>query len=47
MLGSEDVEEVNVAAGHAGAFMGGAAMKVTVPAILDWLERHSTAEAPR
>jgi polyhydroxyalkanoate synthase len=43
MLGSDDVEEVNVAAGHAGAFMGRAAMKVTVPAMLDWLGRHSEA----
>ncbi len=41
LLGSDDVQEVNVAAGHAGAFMGRAAMKVTVPAILDWLRRHS------
>jgi polyhydroxyalkanoate synthase len=45
MLGSDDVEQVDVAAGHAGAFMGRAAMKVTIPAIVDWLERHSTAEA--
>jgi polyhydroxyalkanoate synthase len=45
MLGSKDVEVVNVAAGHAGAFMGRASMKVTVPAMLDWLERHSEATA--
>jgi polyhydroxyalkanoate synthase len=43
ILGSDDVEEVNVAAGHAGAFMGRSAMKVTVPAMIDWLERHSEA----
>jgi polyhydroxyalkanoate synthase len=45
LLGSDEVEEVNVAAGHAGAFMGRASMKVTIPAMIDWLERHSTQAA--
>jgi polyhydroxyalkanoate synthase len=42
MLGSEDVEVLRVPAGHAGALMGSAARRVTMPGVADWLERHAT-----
>lgn len=46
LIGSHDVEVVSVPAGHAGAFMGSSAQKVSIPAMLDWLRRHSVpAEA--
>ncbi len=41
-LGSKDVESVEVPGGHMGAFVGRASEKVTRPALLDWLKRHST-----
>ena len=40
-LGSDDVETIRVPAGHAGALMGSAARRVTMPAVVDWLTRHS------
>lgn len=43
LLGSEEVEVLRVPGGHAGALMGSAARKLTMPAVLDWLQRHSTA----
>jgi polyhydroxyalkanoate synthase subunit PhaC len=43
-LGSEDVEVVVVPAGHTGAFMGRSSKTVTVPALVDWLKRHSTTQ---
>jgi polyhydroxyalkanoate synthase len=43
-LGSDEVEIVDVPAGHAGAFMGRSSKTVTVPALLDWLKRHSTVQ---
>jgi polyhydroxyalkanoate synthase len=43
MLGSKDVEVLRVPAGHAGALMGSAATKVTMPGVIEWLER---CEAP-
>lgn len=42
LLGSADIERVDVPAGHAGAFMGRASIKVTAVAIVDWLGRHSS-----
>jgi polyhydroxyalkanoate synthase len=39
MLGSKDVEVLRVPAGHAGALMGSAATKVTMPGVIEWLER--------
>ena len=41
LLGSEDVEVLRVPGGHAGAMMGSAAKRVTMPGVLDWLARHS------
>jgi polyhydroxyalkanoate synthase subunit PhaC len=45
-LGTEDVEIVGVPAGHTGAFMGRSSKTVTVPALVGWLMRHSTAASP-
>ena len=44
-LGSEEVEIVEVPAGHTGALMGRSSKTVTVPAVLDWLGRHSTVRS--
>ena len=41
LLGAEDLEVLRVPGGHAGALMGSAARKVTMPGLLDWLRRHS------
>jgi polyhydroxyalkanoate synthase len=41
LLGSDDVEVLRVPGGHAGALMGSAARKVTMPGVVDWLKRHS------
>ena len=40
LLGSDDVEVLRVPGGHAGALMGSAARRVTMPGVVDWLERH-------
>jgi polyhydroxyalkanoate synthase subunit PhaC len=45
LLGSEDVEVLRVPGGHAGALMGSAAKRLTMPAVVDWLIRHSTPVA--
>lgn len=42
LLGSDDVESVEVPGGHMGAFVGRASKKVTRPGLIDWLRRHST-----
>ena len=42
LLGADDVEVLRVPGGHAGALMGSAARRVTMPAVVDWLLRHST-----
>jgi len=42
MLGSEDLDVLRVPGGHAGALMGSVARRLTVPAVVDWLHRHST-----
>ena len=39
MLASKDVEVLRVPAGHAGALMGSAATRVTMPGVIEWLER--------
>lgn len=41
LLGSNDVEVVRVRGGHAGALMGSTARRGTMPAVVDWLKRHS------
>jgi len=46
LLGSEDVEVLHVPGGHAGALMGSAAQRVTVPAVVEWLSRRSASARP-
>ena len=41
LLGSEDIEILRVPGGHAGALMGSVARRVTMPQVVDWLQRHS------
>lgn len=41
LLGSDDVEVLRIPGGHAGALMGSAARRMTMPGVLDWLARHS------
>ena len=42
LLGADDIEVLYIPGGHAGALMGSAARRVTMPAVVDWLRRHST-----
>ena len=44
LLGSEDIEILRVPGGHAGALMGSVARRVTMPQVVDWLQRHSVEE---
>jgi polyhydroxyalkanoate synthase len=46
LLGSDDVEVLRVPGGHAGALMGSASRKKTMPVVVDWLKGHSTPVAP-
>jgi polyhydroxyalkanoate synthase len=41
LLGSEDFELLELAAGHAGLTASRTAAKTTFPALIDWLQRHS------
>lgn len=41
LVGSHDVEELRLPAGHVGLVVGRTAQKKYVPAMGDWLERHS------
>lgn len=41
LLGSEDIEILRVPGGHAGALMGSAARRLTMPGVVDWLTRHA------
>lgn len=43
LLGSDDIEVLRVPGGHAGALMGSAARRLTLPGVVDWLQRHSVA----
>jgi polyhydroxyalkanoate synthase subunit PhaC len=45
LIGSEDVEQARVPAGHAGLIVGRQGAKISIPTIIDWLERHSAARA--
>ena len=45
LLGSDDVEVLRVPGGHAGALMGSAARRITMPGVVDWLKRHSAPVA--
>ena len=42
LLGSDDVEVLRIPGGHAGALMGSAARRKTMPGVVEWLIRHST-----
>jgi poly[(R)-3-hydroxyalkanoate] polymerase subunit PhaC len=41
LVGSRDVEEVRLPAGHVGLMASRTASKATIPAIVDWICRHS------
>lgn len=43
LVGSTDKEELRLKAGHAGLIVGKSAHKNNIPAMADWLERHSDA----
>jgi poly[(R)-3-hydroxyalkanoate] polymerase subunit PhaC len=42
-VGSKDVEELRIDAGHVGLFIGRSSRKVTMPKVIDWMRRHSDA----
>ncbi|KQT93514.1 hypothetical protein ASG49_00385 [Marmoricola sp. Leaf446] len=42
LLGSDDLEILRVPGGHAGALMGSAARRTTMPGVVSWLEQRST-----
>ncbi len=46
LLGSDDVEILRVPGGHAGALMGSVARRVTMPQVVDWLQRHAVPVSP-
>ncbi len=41
LVGSEDVEEIRLPAGHVGLMASRTASKATIPAIVNWIYRHS------
>jgi polyhydroxyalkanoate synthase len=41
LIGSTDVEELRLAAGHVGVIIGRTAQRRNIPAMADWLARHS------
>ena len=41
LVGSDDVEELRLPAGHVGLVVGKTAQRRNLPAMADWLERHS------
>jgi polyhydroxyalkanoate synthase len=45
LLGTDEAEILRVPGGHAGALMGSAARRATMPAVVDWLIRHSARAA--
>ncbi|WP_270889618.1 hypothetical protein [Pedococcus sp. 5OH_020] len=45
-LGSKDLEVLRVPGGHAGALMGSVARRLTVPTVVDWLQRHAAPGQP-
>ena len=40
-VGSKDVEELRIDAGHVGLFIGRSSRKVTLPKVIDWMRRHT------
>ena len=45
LIGAEDLEVSEIPAGHIGLIMGRSGAHVSIPAIIDWLARHSSAVA--
>ena len=45
LLGSRDVQVIRAPGGHAGALMGSAARRVTVPGVVEWLTAHAGKDA--
>jgi polyhydroxyalkanoate synthase len=41
LVGSEDVEELRLPAGHVGLIVGRTAQRAYIPKMADWIERHS------
>jgi polyhydroxyalkanoate synthase len=41
LVGSADVEEIRLPAGHVGLMASRTASKWTIPRIVDWIDRHS------
>jgi polyhydroxyalkanoate synthase len=41
LVGSTDVEELRLPAGHVGLIVGKGAHRRTLPAMADWVRRHS------
>ena len=41
LVGSEDVEELRLPAGHVGLVVGKSAQRRNIPAMAGWLERHA------
>jgi polyhydroxyalkanoate synthase len=41
LVGSKDAENLTLAAGHVGLLAGRKAATETLPAIVEWLDRHS------
>jgi polyhydroxyalkanoate synthase len=46
LVGSADTEELRLEAGHVALVAGRTAAKVTIPRILDWIDRHSDSRRP-
>ncbi len=44
LLGSDDIEVLRVPGGHAGALMGSAARRITMPGVTEWLKHHSPSD---
>ena len=41
LVGSADIEEIRLPAGHVGLMAGRSASKQAIPRIADWINRHS------
>jgi polyhydroxyalkanoate synthase len=41
LVGSSDVEELRLSSGHVGVIVGRAAQRHNIPAMADWIARHS------
>jgi polyhydroxyalkanoate synthase len=39
-VGSKDSTEIRIDAGHVGLFVGRSSRKITLPKVIDWIQRH-------